>query len=126
MPTRTVYHITSAGRELLLDILREALAYVGPEDRYFYLGLAFADALPSEQIVTLLEHRSSLLQEVIKREKHGIAECKSTIPDLDYLIMMSEVGIRHTEIELGFCRDLKKLFQTNPDYSTHCRGEIHG
>ena len=121
MPTRTVYHITSTGRDLLVESLRGALAYVGPEDRYFYLGLAFADALPTEEIITLLEERCSRLEEVLQRERHDIAECKATIPDFEHIIMMSEVGLRHTEVELQFCQDLMQLFEANPNYFTRAK-----
>jgi DNA-binding PadR family transcriptional regulator len=126
MPTRTVYHITSSGRDLLLDILRGALAYVGPEDRYFYLGLTFADALPAEETISLLEQRCSRLREVIEHEERDVAECKTKIPDLQHIVMMCEVGMQHTEIEIRFCSDLIELLRTTPDYFTRVRGAIHG
>jgi DNA-binding PadR family transcriptional regulator len=126
MPTRTVYHITSAGRDLLLDILRGALSYVGPEDRYFYLGLAFADALPEEEIASLLKQRFKQLRDSLEREKQAVEERRRSKPALRHLIMMSEAGMRHAEIELEFCRNIIELIDSTPDYFTRDRGVTHG
>lgn len=126
MPTRSVYHITPSGRELLFEILREAIAYVGPEDRYFYLGLAFAAALPSDEIVDLLRQRCSRLRDVLERERHHVEECKTALPELQHIVMMCEVGMQHTEVEIHFCSKLTELLRDNPDYFTRTQGAIHG
>jgi DNA-binding PadR family transcriptional regulator len=111
-PERTVYHITGKGREMLADLLREALVYVGPEDRLFYLALAFADGVPTEETVELLEQRCTKLTPVIAKEKEH-AERKGSIP---HMAAMSRAGYRHMKVELELCHELVELFRSQPDY----------
>jgi DNA-binding PadR family transcriptional regulator len=125
MPVRSVYHITEEGRSLLLEILREALAYVGPEDRYFYLGVAFADALPPGETVALLEQRCGQLREALEHERGHAAECSDAVPELKHLALMCEAGIRHGEVEMEFCRQLTELLRSTPDYFSRRRGASH-
>jgi DNA-binding PadR family transcriptional regulator len=126
MPMRTVYHITQTGRSLLLEILREALAYVGPEDRYFYLGVAFAEALPADEAVALLEQRCARLREMMELQKRGAAERAATMPERRHVIMMSQAGVQHAEVEINFCRQLVQLLHGSPDYFDRVRGASHG
>ena len=57
-PERTVYAITEAGRDQMLDALRETLLRPGPEYRRLAMALAFASALEPAEVADLLEHRS--------------------------------------------------------------------
>ena len=124
MPVRTVYHITPAGRDLLLVILREALAYVGPEDRYFYLGVAFAEAMATHETVALLEQRCARLHEVLEREK---GDDEHTSPStLEHIALMRRAGAAHVQVEIQFCRRLVELLRESPDYLERMRGARHG
>jgi DNA-binding PadR family transcriptional regulator len=57
-PERTVYAITEAGRDQMLDALRETLLRPGPEYRRLAMALAFASTLEPAEVADLLEHRS--------------------------------------------------------------------
>jgi hypothetical protein len=122
---RSVYHITDKGRSLLLEILREALVYVGPEDRYFYLGVAFADAMPTGEAVSLLEQRCAQLREALERERGHAAECAGVAPMSRHFVLMSDAGIRHAEVEREFCRELVELLRDDPGYFDRARGASH-
>jgi DNA-binding PadR family transcriptional regulator len=125
MPMRSVYHITAEGHELLREILREALGYVGPEDRYFYLGMAFAEALPIEEMLPLLEERVARLREATAHEREHVAESKSRFPEVHHIALMSEAGIRHAEVEIRFCEEVLELLRSNPDYFSRAEGGLH-
>ncbi len=126
MPMRSVYHITPLGREMLMEILRGSVSYVGPEDRYFYLGIAFADALPVSELIRLLEIRCEQLNEAMERERAHAEDCHHHVSKLNHITMMSEVGEKHLEVEHSFCRRLVELFRANPDYFTRIKGAFHG
>jgi len=119
MPMRSVYHITPMGREMLGEILRGAVSYIGPEDRYFYLGVAFADGLPMDEIVEILDIRCRRLGELAEQEKADTEYCEKHIPHLMHIILMTRTGRKHMEIEHEFCRDLLDFFRANPDYFNH-------
>lgn len=125
-PERTVYHITPAGRELLAAYLRDALAQVGPEDRLFYLGLAFADGLPVAEILTQLARRIERLQIVIEQMHAQLRDMRKVHPHPRHLLLMSQGGWQHMKVELGICRKLQELFRSQPDYFLKLRGVPHG
>jgi len=116
-PERTVYHITPAGREMLHEILRESLAYVGPEDRYFYLGVAFADALPADEVVHVLEQRVRCLNEGLCREKMDCARLADAAPTPNRFAIMTQGGVRHFEVEIHVCSQLMELFRIGSTHS---------
>ncbi len=124
-PERTVYHLTDRGRELLKDILLDALGYVGPEDRYFYLGIMFADALESHEINRQLSARCAKLQAVLDRECEDIDKCNRESSGLHHLIDMMYVGKRHLEVDLDYCRKLLTLLESTPDYFARIRENLH-
>ena len=61
-PERTVYTITTAGREELLGWLRELLARPAHEYPWFGAALAFLAALPPDDVLDLLTQRATLLE----------------------------------------------------------------
>jgi len=118
-PERTVYHIAAKGREMLADLLRQALSYVGPEDRLFYLAVAFMEVLPEEEIVRILEGRKERLEEYL--DKH---RCMSEEEgDPLHVRMMTKAGCSHMEVETGFCAELIGLLRERPGYLARFRGE---
>jgi DNA-binding PadR family transcriptional regulator len=123
-PERTVYHITRKGREMLREILRHALAYVGPEDRYFYLGLMFADALQGRQIKRLLEARCERIREAMEEEKRQMEEVDGPEPRRGHLLLMMQVGLRHSEVEVRVCREIIALVEKDPEYFRRVQGSF--
>lgn len=113
-PERSVYHITPQGGELLRELLREALSYVGPEDRFFYLGLAFADALQPHEIIPLLEQRRALLRETIDKEWQACAAAGASPGEGEHFSVMTRAGIRHFEIEVEVCGEIIDVLRANP------------
>ncbi len=124
-PERTVYHLTDRGRAILRDILFDALGYVGPEDRYFYLGIMFADALESGEIRAKLNERCAKLRAALERERKDIDNCTRQTPALPHLIDMMNAGRRHLEVELDYCQGLLTLLDANPDYFARIRENLH-
>jgi DNA-binding PadR family transcriptional regulator len=57
-PERTVYAITDAGRDQMIDALRETLLRPAPEYRRLAMALSFASALEPAEVADLLEQRS--------------------------------------------------------------------
>lgn len=125
MPMRSVYHITSMGRDLLKDILRGAVSYIGPEDRYFYLGIAFAEGLSMNEIIELLEIRCGRLGELAEQEKADTKHCEEHIPHLTHIILMTQTGQKHLEVEYDFCCRLLEFFKSNPEYFQGLREATH-
>lgn len=115
-PERTVYKITDKGRRMLREILSHALGYVGPEDRYFYLGLMFADALPARKIVELLEERCARIELCNEEEKRAMSEPDSTEPRPKHLAILMDAGIRHLSVEIHVCREIISLLRKDPNY----------
>lgn len=56
-PERTVYAITDAGRDQMIDALRETLLRPSPEYRRLAMALAFASTLEPAEVADLLERR---------------------------------------------------------------------
>ncbi|MCU0611208.1 MAG: PadR family transcriptional regulator [Candidatus Eisenbacteria bacterium] len=117
-PERTIYHITPVGREMLHEILREALAYVGPEDRYFYLGVAFGDALPAWEVTRLIEARLTRLQRDVAEEKQDCTRLAEAAPRPNQFTIMSRGGVRHFEVEIDICAELIDLYRHREDQSS--------
>jgi DNA-binding PadR family transcriptional regulator len=123
-PERTVYHITRKGRGMLREILRHALAYVGPEDRYFYLGLMFAEAIPGRQITRLLEARCERIRDDMEEEKREMDEVDRPVPRPKHILTMMEAGLQHSEVELRVCRQITDLLRKEPDYFRRVQGSF--
>jgi DNA-binding PadR family transcriptional regulator len=56
-PERTVYQITEAGRDVLLDTLRDALMRAVPDYPQLAMSLSFASLLEPAEVAMLLERR---------------------------------------------------------------------
>ena len=121
-PERTVYHITKKGRRMLRELLRQALAYFGPEDRYFYLGLMFAEALPGRQITKLLEARCERIQQEVERERREMEKVDGPKQSPNHMLTMMEAGLRHSEVEIHVCREIIDLIHTDRNYFRNVQG----
>jgi DNA-binding PadR family transcriptional regulator len=70
-PPRKVYHITSAGSIVFLDLLRENLAQAEHMTFAGDVGLMFLDHLPREEVVALLRQRLSAVEEQLAAHEHA-------------------------------------------------------
>ncbi|MBE2225665.1 MAG: PadR family transcriptional regulator [Anaerolineae bacterium] len=64
-PPRRVYHLTAAGEECFLALLRQNLASYLPATFAGDTGLTFLDNLPASEAVSLLEQRRAQLAEAV-------------------------------------------------------------
>jgi DNA-binding PadR family transcriptional regulator len=64
-PPRRVYAITPRGEAAFQRLLRENLANYRPAELTCQIGLAFLDALPSHEIVTLLRARRDGIEDLL-------------------------------------------------------------
>lgn len=121
-PERTVYHITPKGREALVELLRQALVYVGPKDRLFYLGLTFAESLRTDEIVALLEaRREILLHTECTPDEDGVSINEEPHPP--HSAILRAAGRRHMHVEADLCGELIDLFGAEPGYFEKFKGE---
>ncbi len=110
-PERVVHHITPYGRQLLQGLVREALGYVGPEDRLFYLGLAFAEALPVHEVLSILRRRRQRLEEEVRAAREACARASDLDLPFPHFRETTEAGIRHHEVELDVCTMLIRAYE---------------
>ena len=61
-PPRRVYHLTSEGEAIFQQMLRENLARHHPTQFSGDIGLAFADALPADELKALLRNRRAAVE----------------------------------------------------------------
>jgi len=105
-PSRSVYQITSPGRQEFLRLLRESWQNV--EREYFTLDIClfFKDALPTEEIVAYLRSRQAALRGVLEHiASHRDEEMiQPDIPPIARAIF--EHSIAHTRAELNWITDL--------------------
>ncbi|HEX6444017.1 MAG TPA: PadR family transcriptional regulator [Streptosporangiales bacterium] len=66
-PERTVYAITEDGEEAMRRRLRSLLGTAEPEYPRFMAGLCFAERLPEDEVVDLLEKRAKELEAAVSR-----------------------------------------------------------
>lgn len=63
-PERTIYRLTEAGRNVLLQVVGQILAEPRREYPHFAAGLMFMHHLPAEKAARLLERRAQALHEL--------------------------------------------------------------
>lgn len=79
-PERTVYRITEAGRQELVDWTRELISTVQPEHPRFVAGLSVLTVLPPDEVIALLQARLQRLEESINAQQAMLAENSKEIP----------------------------------------------
>ena len=121
-PERTVYHITPQGHRLLADLLREAIGYVGPEDRHFYLGITFAEGLAPSEVLSILEHRAARLRQALQDERDDLEKLQRHVPPLEHALLMWRAGARHADVESDLCGKLIEMLRKDPDYFQRIQG----
>ena len=73
-PERTVYRLTDAGRDVLLQVVGEILAVPRREYLHFSAGLMFMHHLDKKSATSHLEQRSQALQQKITKLSHLLDE----------------------------------------------------
>jgi DNA-binding PadR family transcriptional regulator len=97
-PERTVYRITAAGREELLDWVRELVGTPEPERSRFVAGLSVLGVLGPDEALTLLDRRRSLLAAELTGRRDRLAADGAEVPRLFLIEDEYEVAIRTAEL----------------------------
>ncbi|MFE5504269.1 PadR family transcriptional regulator [Amycolatopsis japonica] len=98
-PERTVYRITDAGRDEMLDWLRELLGELAPEEPKFVAGLSVMGWLGPDEVVALFRTRLAALEEDISSTRAELARLLEEIPRLVLLETEYHLAIRVAEAE---------------------------
>ncbi len=105
-PERTVYEITSAGREEFLVWLRELLREPVKEYTQFAAGLSFLPGLPPEEVVALLEERVRHLESETGEMRSRLDNAMEEFDLPRLFVVESEHELMLREAELGWVRGL--------------------
>ena len=103
-PERTVYEITEAGRQEMLDWTRELLSTPEPEHPRFAAGLSVQMILSPDEVIALLRARLGRLEESIAARRAAITEHLKEIPRL--FLVEDEFAVAMVEAEAAWVRAL--------------------
>ncbi len=98
-PPRRVYHLTAAGEAEFQQLLRENLAHHYPTQFSGDIGLAFADALPPDDLKLLLTDRRAAVEA-------ELAQLRTTDHPAGSLRWIIEHQMRHLVTELDWLDEL--------------------
>ncbi|MFC3450462.1 PadR family transcriptional regulator [Amycolatopsis speibonae] len=98
-PERTVYRITDAGRDEMLDWLRELLAGLAPEEPKFVAGLSVMMWLGPDEVIALFRTRLAALDDEIASTRAELARLLEEVPRLVLLEIEYHLAIRAAEAE---------------------------
>lgn len=96
-PERTVYEITDAGREELVDWVRELIAIPQREQPSFEAGLSVIGALGPDEAIGLLRQRLATLEEKIREQRAELAD--APVPRLFLIEAEYDLAIRQAEAD---------------------------
>ena len=103
-PERTVYRITKAGIEEMLDWTRELLSVPAREQPRFTAGLSLIMVLRPDTVVELLSQRLTMLEASLSEQQAIVARAAVEVPRL--FLVEDEYGIAMTEAEAAWVRSL--------------------
>ncbi|WP_030924076.1 PadR family transcriptional regulator [Streptosporangium amethystogenes] len=103
-PERTIYRITDAGREELVDWVRELIAVPEREQPRFEAGLSVWGVIPPDEVTGLLQQRLALLEKEVAGQREALAGCSREIPRL--FLVESEYDLAIREAEMNWTRSL--------------------
>ena len=103
-PERTVYQITEAGRQEMLDWTRELLSTPEPEHPRFAAGLSVQMILSPDEVIDLLRTRLGRLEETVAARRAAIAGHLKEIPRL--FLVEEEYALAMVEAEAAWVRAL--------------------
>lgn len=96
-PERTLYQITVAGRDELVQWTRELLADPQPELTRFVAGLSVLGGLPPGEVIEVLQTRLQRLTDSITARASALAEFSAQVPRLFLLEDEFAVSMRQAE-----------------------------
>jgi DNA-binding PadR family transcriptional regulator len=96
-PERTVYRITPAGHQELLDWVRELLATPEPEQPRFAAALSVLAVLPPAEATALLRDRLAALRAGLAADRAALAEVGREVPRLFLLESEYDLALREAE-----------------------------
>lgn len=103
-PERTIYRITDAGRDELVDWVRELVASPEREQPRFKAGLSMLGALPPDEATSLLQQRLGLLETEIAGQRESLARHGREVPRL--FLVETEYDLAIREAEAAWVRSL--------------------
>ena len=109
-PERTTYRITGAGRDELLDWLRELLGEPEREYTRFEAGLSDGGHLPPDEVITLLRQRVHLLDTDNDRVAADLAQAGQQVPRL--FLVETEYHLAMRRAEADWVRGLLAEFES--------------
>ncbi len=98
-PERTVYRITDAGHDEMLDWLRELLAELAPEEPKFVAGLSVMAWLGPDEVIALFRTRLAALDEENASTRAELARLLEEVPRLTLIEVEYHLAIRTAEAE---------------------------
>lgn len=107
-PERTIYQITDAGREELLDWTRELISTPAPEHPAFVAGLSVLAALSPSEAIALLQARLGLVERSIAGKQAMLDEHGKDVPRL--FLVEDEYDLAITSAEAAWIRSLLEEF----------------
>ncbi len=104
-PFKRIYSITSQGELEFQKLLRKSLSNYEPSEYRSAISLAFVDALPLDEVVSLLEKRRELLKKILQTtqknaEGHG------------HFNLLIDHRIRHLSTELEWLNEIIDHFKS--------------
>jgi DNA-binding PadR family transcriptional regulator len=103
-PERTVYRITEAGRQEMLDWTRELLSTAEPEHPKFAAGLSVQMIMSPDEVISLLRVRLGSLEESIAARRAAITGHLKEVPRL--FLVEDEFAVAMVEAEAVWVRAL--------------------
>lgn len=96
-PERTVYAITVAGREELLDWVRELVSTPERERPRFKAGLSVMGVLGPAEAMELLERRLATVEADVAARREGLAAAAAEVPRIFLVETEYELAMRSAE-----------------------------
>lgn len=103
-PERTLYGLTGAGREEMLDWLADLVAVPAREFPLFETALSLVGVLPPDEVVVLLEERLAKLDVEYAAGRAVLAQLGKTLPRL--FVVETEYQLHMTAAQADWIRGL--------------------
>jgi DNA-binding PadR family transcriptional regulator len=127
-PERTIYRITDAGRQELLDWTRELIGSPTAENPKFAAGLSVWMLLAPDEVAKLLRTRLDELEASVETRRAALAHAVAEIPRL--FLVEAEYALAMTKAEAAWVRSLLAELSSDkyPDLAAwrkwHATGEM--
>jgi DNA-binding PadR family transcriptional regulator len=96
-PERTIYRITDAGHDELVDWVRELLSTPQPEHPRFKAGLSVLGVITPDEVIALLRRRLEAMDNTIGELRESLEQHGKDIPRLFLIEIEYELAIREAE-----------------------------